>query len=119
VQYASTVVICEGEKDCDALNGLSLYDDNGGHVMGTTSGGAESWNDVLADDLRDKRIVILPDADDAGERYADQIQRSLQVRGIDHRLVSLVGTGAKDISDFIAAGGTAGDIVPGSLGMAG
>jgi 5S rRNA maturation endonuclease (ribonuclease M5) len=111
VQYATTVILCEGEKDSDAVNRLALFDSAGGEVIGTTSGGADSWSDGLANDLKGKRVVLVPDDDPSGEHYAAQIQASLTSRSIDYRLISLSGTGSKDISEFLEAGRTIGDLI--------
>jgi DNA primase len=104
VQLANTVCICEGEKDCDTFNGLSLHPASGGDVIATTSGGAESWHDQLADELRGKRIVLMPDDDEAGARFAENVAASLLQRGILYRTVTFGDVGAKDLSDFLALG---------------
>jgi len=109
--FASTVILCEGEKDCETVMGLGLVDPHGIDVIGTTSGGADSWTDGLADDLTGKRVILIPDDDPAGDRYVDQVQQSLHSRAISHTVVSLHNTGAKDVSDFIASGRTAADLI--------
>lgn len=104
VQFSQTVCICEGEKDCDTFNGLSLHSTLSGDMVATTSGGADSWHDKLADDLRGKRVILMPDGDEAGARFAEKVAASLQQRGIEHRIVTFREAGAKDISEFIDAG---------------
>lgn len=104
VQLATIVCICEGEKDCDSFNSLSLHSAEGGDVVATTSGGADSWQDVLADELRGKRIILMPDDDEAGARFAENIAASLVQRGIEYRTVSFHDAGVKDLSDFLASG---------------
>jgi len=110
VRYASTICLCEGEKDCDSVNKLNLKDVNGHEVVATTSGGVESWQPTFAEDLRDKRVAILPDQDEPGQRYATQVAECLSQRGIAWRIVSFEESGVKDVSEFLEKGHTADDL---------
>jgi 5S rRNA maturation endonuclease (ribonuclease M5) len=111
LQFAQVVCICEGEKDCETFDSLSLHSALGGDVVPTTSGSADSWHDELADTLRGKRVILMPDDDEPGARYAASIRASLHQRDIEYRTVSFHGDGAKDLSDFIAAGHTKEELV--------
>jgi hypothetical protein len=95
---ASTVIICEGEKDCDSLNELGLTDAEGRPVIATTSGGATSWADHLANSLTGKRVVVIGDDDYTGHHYAAEVAASLHGRGIEHGIHFL---GSKDAADFL------------------
>jgi len=104
---ARTVFVTEGEKDAVTITQLNL---SGGEqagysvVVGTTSGGADSWNPKLAKDLKGRfSVFILPDDDEAGEQYSRAIQQSLTAEGIDFQVVSFSGTGAKDITEYMAS----------------
>lgn len=110
-RFASVVVVTEGERDADTVQRLGMFDPLGSPICGTTSGGTGSWVDVLGDDLQGKKVVIMPDADAAGERYRDAIIGSLESRGIEYRVVSFADVGAKDVSEFIEKGGTKADVV--------
>ncbi len=110
LEYASVVCVCEGEKDCDTITGLKLHTASGGDVFSTTSGNSESWRDSLADDLTGKRVVLMPDADEAGERYRAEVEASLRTRGIEFRVVGFGDVGVKDVSEFVANGGTKQDL---------
>jgi hypothetical protein len=59
----------EGERDADTARGLGL--------LGVTSGGTSSWHRELAEKLRGRIVCIVPHADDAGERFAQQVARDL------------------------------------------
>jgi 5S rRNA maturation endonuclease (ribonuclease M5) len=107
---AHVVCICEGEKDCDNVMELSLCDAYGGEVVAVTSGGADSWEDQLADDLRQKKVVLMPDDDAAGKRFAAEVAESLDSRKVEHRTVTFTDFGAKDVSDFLRNGGTVGQL---------
>jgi 5S rRNA maturation endonuclease (ribonuclease M5) len=100
LRIAGTVCLCEGEKDADTVSNLYLLG-CGGLIIGMTSGGSNSWQPELANQLRGKRVVILPDDDAAGTQYADAIEESLKTEGIEYRRVSFSGTGAKDATEFM------------------
>ena len=111
LQFAETVCICEGEKDCNALMALSLHSPQGGDVVATTSGGSDSWMDTLADDLLGKRVALMPDDDEPGQIFAHRVAASLDQRGIEYRVVKFSDVGAKDISEFIHNGHTKEELV--------
>jgi hypothetical protein len=106
LECADVVCITEGEKDALTVTDLHL-DGTCGLVIGTTSGGAESWNAGLAKLLRGKRVVLMPDADEAGAKFAADVKASLHAEGIEYRVVSFEDVGAKDVTDFLEAGHTA------------
>ena len=92
--------VCEGEKCADALAALG--------VTATTSPeGAGNWRDEYAAELRGRHVVILPDADEPGERHAGQVARSLAGVAASISIVRLPDLPPKgDAVDWIAAGGT-------------
>ena len=118
IDCAATIIITEGEKDADGINQLRLIDFTGRRVVATTSGGADSWQDEFADlflspcyripahlPMVDKRrLVVMPDSDDAGQRYKARILQSLDTRTIPYCVVSF--DGFKDVSDYLDAGHT-------------
>lgn len=112
VAAGRTVFVVEGEKDADALVRLGLD-------ATTAPQGAGKWDHSFSLPLaRAARVVVCPDNDPPaqdskekgfpGQRHAADIVRSLLNAGIapDHLQV-LELPGAKDASDWIAAGGTA------------
>ena len=70
-------------------------------MLPTTTGSSSSWKEELADEFCGKYVIILPDADEAGKRYADKIAKSLAKRGVTHKLVSFTDTLAKDVTDYL------------------
>lgn len=66
------VVLCEGEKAADAAAALLP-----GWVATTTPGGAGSAGQADLAPLRDRHVVIWPDADEPGRRYAATLARLL------------------------------------------
>ena len=78
MKLAQTVCITEGEKDADRITNLGLRDVNGSEIVATTSGGADSWVDSLAQTVQHKRVIVMPGADEAGQKYAKQVVESLK-----------------------------------------
>jgi 5S rRNA maturation endonuclease (ribonuclease M5) len=112
-RLANTVILTEGEKDADTFNSLNLRDENGRNIVGTTSGSATSWRDSFAEDLKGKRVIILSDNDEAGQRYENAVYKSLYEHGITRSCKSGIftanalrnrkveGPAVKDVSEFL------------------
>ena len=100
-----TVILVEGERDVTSVMDLGLISSRGCEVLGVTSGSATSWDPSLAQLLKNKRVILMGDADEAGERYVNAVAASLKRHHIDHVRVTLVGTGHKDLTDFLEANG--------------
>jgi hypothetical protein len=100
VAAADTVYVAEGEKDVENLRKLGL-------VATTSPMGASNWRAEYADGLAGKHVVVLPDNDDAGRKYAAAVASS--VRDAGARSVKIVGLPRLaehgDASDWIEAGG--------------
>lgn len=100
---ADTIVfIVEGEKDVDNLAKIGI-------VATTNLGGAGKgkWRKEYTMTLRGRRVVCLPDNDDAGHGHMRMVA-SCGGAGI----VELPGLSEKgDVSDWIAAGGTAEELL--------
>jgi 5S rRNA maturation endonuclease (ribonuclease M5) len=104
VLKASTVAIVEGEKDADRLDMEWLHDthdDKHTRIAVTTMGASGDWEDKFADDLKGKRVILMPDNDEAGRRCGDQILASLCKRNIQHKVIDFQPYGVKDVSDFL------------------
>jgi hypothetical protein len=95
------VMIVEGEKDADRLWSL--------HVPATTNaGGAGKWREDYTESLKAsgvRRVVVLPDNDEPGEKHAIEVARSCHAAGLSVKLVRLPGLTPKgDVSDWLEAG---------------
>jgi hypothetical protein len=53
----------------------------------------------------------MPDNDAAGEGYAEAVRTSLDAERIKHKTVSFAGTGAKDVTEYLAHGHSAEELV--------
>lgn len=98
------VYIVEGEKDADRLASLGV-------VATCNSGGAGKWLAAHAKHLHGRRVVVLPDNDEAGADHARQVARTLEGIAADVRIVALPNLPTKgDVSDWLDAGGTVAEL---------
>ena len=63
----SLVMVCEGEKDADALA-------DRGFISTTCAGGAGKWRSEYSETLRGARVVILPDNDQPGREHGQAVE---------------------------------------------
>ncbi|RMH23667.1 MAG: DUF3987 domain-containing protein, partial [Planctomycetota bacterium] len=78
------VYVCEGEKSVDAARSIGV-------VATTSAGGAEAAGKSDWSPMKNKVVVILPDNDDAGERYAEEVARlARRAEAEEVRIVRLV-----------------------------
>lgn len=64
------IIICEGEKTADALIEC-------GFVATTNPLGSGNWEERYAELLTGKNVVLMPDADECGEKWRDVVLTSL------------------------------------------
>lgn len=95
----STVVVTEGEKAADAAERLLPT-----LVATTSSGGANSAAQSDWSPLRDRAVVVWPDADSAGAGYAREVVR--QAKNVGARSVDIL-----QLADLVALRGA--DLAPG------
>lgn len=102
IKANKSIIICEGERKCDALQTIGL-------TATCSPGGAENAKNADWSPLAGKRIVIWPDHDDAGSRYADDVTRILMelpkrpeaLSRIDPKELALPPKG--DVIEFLAS----------------
>ena len=68
---ADTVILVEGEKDVDTLKGMGLV------AVSLPDGANSKWDDTYTEELKDRTIIILPDNDEPGRKYAEMCARNL------------------------------------------
>jgi putative DNA primase/helicase len=96
----STIVIVEGEKDADRVAELGLN-------ATTFAGGASGWREDYREWFLDADVVVVPDNDPPGVKYAVTIARSLADLARSVRILELPNLRPKgDVSDWLDAGGT-------------
>ena len=98
------VAACEGEKDCGTLERLGL-------VATCNSGGAGNFKSELVPHFKSKHVAIFPDNDEPGREHALKVAALLAPVAASVKIIELPGLPEKgDVTDFINAGGTAGQI---------
>lgn len=101
---AQPVVVVEGEKDADKLAGVGV-------LATCNAGGAGKWTAEHSEFLRGRRVIIVPDNDEAGRNHAEQVAQYLHGVANSVRIVDLPGLPPKgDVTDWIEAGGTKGEL---------
>ncbi len=96
----STMYVAEGEKAADAVSACGLIGTTSPH--GSNSAAKADWSPLAGHD-----VVILPDHDDAGERYAEDVARLAAKAGARSiRVVRLA-----DRWDALPDGGDAADVL--------
>ena len=102
VRNGTPVYLVEGEKDVHALESLGV-------VATTAPMGASNWSKVDPTPLYGGTIVAVPDADDAGQRWAEDVRASLA--GKVDSLQFMAPKVGKDVADHIAAGHALSELV--------
>jgi hypothetical protein len=98
VAAGEIVYVVEGEKDVHTL-------ERAGQVATCNSGGAGKWRTEYDAVFRGATVEVIADNDEPGLKHARVVVSSLA--GVAHSVRPLVcPNGHKDISDYIAAGGT-------------
>jgi putative DNA primase/helicase len=96
---SSEVFIFEGEGDVEAAHRHGF--------PGTTTGSCNSWHKDYESYFRGRHVVIVPDCDDNGAKYANAIVESLRPVCLGLKIVDLGGQDGFDFRDWLKAGGTA------------
>ena len=100
VHVSDWVVVVEGEKDVETLKKIGI-------PATTNSGGAKKWRPEFADYLAGKKIIILPDNDEAGREHAEIVARDLYGKAAGIRIVTCSKMPKGDITDYLTKeGGT-------------
>jgi len=100
VLKAKSVLVVEGEKDCETLKAWGL-------TATTNAQGAGKWRQEYNAHLKGKRVVILPDNDDPGRNHAQDVARHLHGIVESLKVVELPGLPQKgDVTDWIKQGST-------------
>lgn len=98
------VIVCEGEKDVEALR-------EAGQVATCNPMGAGKWLDEYSQCLVGASVVIVVDKDEPGRKHAKQVKESLKKHGIEAKL--LQAKKGKDAHDHLKKHGYAlNDFVP-------
>ncbi len=94
---AHSVIVCEGEKDCETARAMGLIATCNPH-------GAGKWRSEYVESLRGKRVSVIADADEPGRKHARQMGASLYGKVESLKVMELPG--AKDLTVWVERGGT-------------
>lgn len=107
-----TVYLCEGEKDAETVAA--------GGLVATTApcGTRHPWAHAYTDQLAGRHVVILPDADGPGRRWAATTERALTGHAASVHVVHLWGDrrGQLDVTDWLASYGRTHDHLSRAVG---
>jgi len=99
-----TIYVVEGEGCADALWSVGL-------IATTSPGGAGNWRPEYSKYFNDRRLVIIPDNDPEGLRYARAVATSSRGLAREMRAIILPNLPPKgDIVDWFNGGGWVGDL---------
>jgi len=97
-RQAKPVFLCEGEKAADALASIGVF-------TSTSHTGAGSWPAANSTWFADMHIVLVPDNDQPGYRYASLVASALLPIAKSVRLLALPVGHTEDAFEWVAAGG--------------
>lgn len=117
IKRGALIVLSEGEKACDRL---TRHDDDDTLDFVATCGpnGANSFDSAagmrMAAQLAGAHeVLVVPDRDAAGDRWAAEVQRQLRSKGLSMRFVrARVTTDKADLYDHLEAGHSLANLVP-------
>lgn len=95
---AKPVFLCEGEKAADALASIGVF-------TSTSHTGAGSWPAANSHWFADLNIVLVPDNDQPGYRYASLVASALLPIAKSVRLLALPVKHTEDAFEWVMAGG--------------
>jgi putative DNA primase/helicase len=100
VRFGKTVYHLEGPKDVETARGRL-------GVVATTSGSTSSWRPEFRAYYTGADVVVVPDSDAPGRKYADTVARDLLRVARSVKVVELPGLDeGKDLTDWLNAGHT-------------
>jgi len=100
----AAVFIVEGEKCADRLAQHGL-------IATTNHGGSKNWKPDLNQYFAGRKVVLIPDNDEAGQKHADVVQSQLWGVAAAIKRVDLPGLPDKgDVVDWLFAGNTVEDL---------
>ena len=94
VNSIDVLLFVEGEKDVDSLTSLG--------IPATTSGGVTSWNVQFAQQFKNKHVIIFPDNDKQGHKFAQTVAFDTSLFAKSVKIINLEDIPESgDISDWI------------------
>ena len=105
ISKSKSILIVEGEKDVETLQGL-------GTIASTNAMGAGKWKPEYNQHFKDKNVAIIPDNDKVGRDHALQVAKNLKGIAESVKVIELPDLLEKeDVSDWIARGHTKKELI--------
>ena len=98
VVQAQTVALVEGEKDADNLSRVCK---SRRMAVTTAPNGAATWNSEYAKWFAGKKVLIFPDNDDPGRKYAEQALADISPLAKCVRIINLPVPEKEDMSYYL------------------
>jgi KaiC/GvpD/RAD55 family RecA-like ATPase len=96
-----SVIVVEGEKCVEALNSANVQ------AVTCIPGGANAWKEEFAEYFAGKNVVMIPDNDQAGSKFADDVIASILPKALSVKRLELPGLDPKDdVVEWLEKGGT-------------
>jgi len=92
------VFIVEGEKCAERLINLGL-------VATTNHGGSKNWKPEINQYFKGRKVIVIPDNDEAGKAHADIVVSQLYSTAKAIKRVELGGADKDDVVDWLFKGG--------------
>lgn len=106
VLAASIVIVLEGEKDVERMYRLGLPP---GYAATTSPMGAGKWRAEYSETLRGKKLIIISDVDDPGQKHGQQVAKAST--GVASEVLWVDLPKGKDFSDWaLQTDATAADV---------
>jgi hypothetical protein len=106
VEAAKPIFVCEGEKDCLAM-------ERAGFAATTNAGGAGKWLAEYGRYFTGAQVTVIADRDAPGRNHAQDVAAKLRANAASVKVIEcpdVNGKTVKDAHDYFAAGGTAADL---------
>jgi len=100
VENNKWLFIAEGEKDCDTLKSMGFI-----ATTGSNGAGKGKWLDRYSQYFKGATVIIFPDNDEAGKKYAEEIKKSIKKYAYSIRTIVISDIEKGDITDWIKAEG--------------
>jgi hypothetical protein len=96
-QVSIPVYLCEGEKDATNLAAIGLI------ATAVSEGASAEWDPALTEHFTGRTVIVLPDADVPGRKFAQTAAQSLHGTADEIRIFELWPDGEKgeDVSDYL------------------
>jgi hypothetical protein len=98
---SAQIWIVEGEKCVDSLNNFFTKQNCLSNYIAITSGGATSANSADWSSIKNRSIVIFPDNDEGGNKYANSVAQILTAQDCDVSLIDVRALALLEKGDIV------------------